>query len=119
MSKSLILAAVASSVFAISGVIAYAATASSSAAPNPAPAPASVAKPVALECAATAGDVSQTLTITNNTKAKLKKGAKVNWAINGKTGTQTLTDKVAVGKTITVTAPPGNGGTCTATYVTK
>ena len=76
----------------------------------------SMAKAVPLGCSAGHGDVAQTITITNTTKASIAKGTKVNWTLNALKGTKVLDAALAVGKTVSDLAPPGNGGTCKASY---
>ena len=110
MSRSVIATAATVAALLVSSV---AADAASMAAPKPA------MRPVALACAASKGDVAQTLTITNKGKTTVPAGTKVSWSVNGKTGTTILILPLAAGKSTVVLAPPGNGGKCTATYVPK
>ena len=110
MSKSVIATAATVAALMFSSVVADAA----------AMAPAkSTARPVALACSAGKGDVAQTLTITNKGKTAVPAGTKVSWSVNGKKGTTVLLLAIAPGKSTTVLAPPGNGGTCTASYLPK
>ena len=114
MSKSVILATLTVAAFIMSGAFADAAmTPAKPAMTKPAP------KPVALMCAATKGDVAQTLTVTNDTKTAVAAGTKISWTIGKAKGTQLLIAALKVKGTVTVLAPPGNGGPCTATYQPK
>ena len=72
---------------------------------------------VTLGCSAGHGDVAQTITITNTTAAAIAKGTKISWTLNASKGSQTLDAALAVGKTISDLAPPGNGGTCKASFL--
>ena len=117
MSKHTIVAAAATAAFLISSIVAQAAS-SSSMASTSSMAPANPAKPalIALTCAVTSGDVSQTLTITNSTTATIAKGTKISWVLGSHKGSQKLTADLAAGKTITVRGPAGSVATCTASY---
>ena len=74
-------------------------------------------KIVSLGCSAGHGDVAQTVYITNTTIKTIAQGTKISWNLNGAKGSQVLDAPLGVGKTISDLAPPGNGGTCKATYV--
>lgn len=74
---------------------------------------------IALGCSAGKGDVSQTITITNTTKSTLPKGTKISWVLNKAKGVKVLPAKLAAGKTVEELGPPGNGGSCQASYMSK
>ena len=74
-------------------------------------------KIVSLGCSAGHGDVAQTIYITNTTNATIAQGTKISWSLYTAKGSQVLDAPLGVGKTITDRAPPGNGGTCKASYV--
>jgi len=122
MSKHAIIAAAATAAFLMTGVVAQAAATSSSMASTSsmtsmAPAAAAKPAPVSLTCAVTSGDVSQTLTITNNGTTDIAKGTKISWVLGKHKGSQKLTAILSAGKTITVRGPAGSVATCTASYV--
>jgi hypothetical protein len=72
---------------------------------------------VSLGCSAAQGDVSRTITITNTSHSAIPKGTRIGWIMGKATGVVQLQAPLAVGKTATGLGPPGNGGTCRASYV--
>jgi hypothetical protein len=72
---------------------------------------------VSLGCSAAQGDVARTITITNTSHSAIPRGTRIGWIMGRATGVVQLQAALAVGKTATGLGPPGNGGTCRASYV--
>ena len=81
--------------------------------------PAKNTSAISLPCSATAGDVAQTITITNSTRLIFAKGTKIYWTLNKSKGVKVLDSPISETMTVAVLGPPGNGGACTASVTPK